>query len=62
MEEEPWGFDPKDIGGHRVLFTENIENLQRRELTTEVFPSSVISFEETWTLATEKTWRNRFIR
>lgn len=54
VEEEPRGFDPKDIGGHRVLFTENIENLQRRELTTEVFPSSVISFEETWTLAKEK--------
>ncbi len=48
------GGDPKDIGGHCVLYTENIENLQRRDITTEVFPSSIISFEETWTLAKEK--------
>lgn len=54
VEEEPWGFDPKDVGGHRVLYTENMENLKRRETTTDVFPSSVISFQETWTLTKEK--------
>ncbi|WP_035432670.1 YwqG family protein [Bacillus sp. UNC322MFChir4.1] len=53
-EEQPWGFDPKDIGGHRVLYTENIEKLKRREITTETFPPSLISFQETWTLTKEK--------
>ncbi|MEH6978506.1 MULTISPECIES: YwqG family protein [Bacillus] len=53
-EEQPWGFDPRDMGGHCVLYTKNIENLKRRELQTEVFPPSIISFQETWTLAKEK--------
>ncbi|PFK43949.1 hypothetical protein COI93_09350 [Bacillus cereus] len=53
-EEQPWGYDPRDTGGHRILYTENIENLKRRELQTEVFPPSVISFQEAWTLAKEK--------
>ncbi|MEH6852900.1 YwqG family protein [Bacillus pseudomycoides] len=53
-EEQPWGFDPKDIGGHRVLYAENIEKLKRREITIETFPPSLISFQETWTLTKEK--------
>lgn len=31
-ERQPWGFDPKDRGGFQVIFTENLDNLNRIEL------------------------------
>lgn len=56
VEEQPWGYEPKDVGTHRILYTENTVNLKKRIMFAETFPSSVISFQETWTLAQEKNW------
>lgn len=40
MENQPWGFDPKDKCGHRVLYFDDEENLSRRT------PPEAIEFED----------------
>lgn len=39
-EEQPWGFDPKDSGSWKVVYTPNVDDLSRREFPDDFFPES----------------------
>jgi uncharacterized protein YwqG len=38
LNEQPWGFDPKDLGGHRIFFVPEGATLERRPAAVTDFP------------------------